>query len=91
MIIRVIEKNGKWEHETYCIDTDKLDPNNPVEAAVLKELKKDAKRKKRRSEIHVCFDAYDNDLYDGDPATMSSKVVVKTDEQVLWLSVDYDG
>ncbi len=89
-MVRLIVKQGKWEPETFCIDPDKLDKGNPVDALILKELSKEAKRKRKRTSIHLGFDA-SGDEYDGDIAAISNDAIVENDELVLWLTIDYCG
>ncbi len=92
-MIRVIEKNGKYEQTTYCIDPDKLNPENPVDAKILKELKKISKRKRKPSEIHVYFEVEYSPETDGEEFGISNCANVANDENddlVIWLEIDYN-
>lgn len=92
-MIRVIEKNGKWEQTTFCIDPDQLEADNPVDAAILKELKKISKRKRKPSEVHMYFPVEYSEETDGEIFEVSNSAHCKhgeNDDLVIWLEIDYN-
>lgn len=85
MIVAVTEQFHDYEKQKYCIDTAKLDPNNEVDALILKECKK------KSLQLEVFIDATNRD--DGDDIGVTQKAKVKkpkTIDRSLELTIFFD-
>lgn len=91
MILTVIEYDHDHEPEIYEIDTDKLNPENPVDAAIIETLK----GKPPESRSYYCrVDAkgWDdkNSPFKGHEPEISHDAKVDSDKKELILKIDFD-
>jgi aspartate oxidase len=89
MILAVTELFHDHEATQYFIDTEKLDPKNCVDAAILKECKKKAKQ------LNVFVDATnweDNPAFLGEPGVSAKACKKKADQidKTLNLEIYFD-
>lgn len=89
MFLAVTEHYHDYEPTKYFLDTEKLDPNNYVDALILNECKKKPKQ------IKVVVDASnweDNPKFTDEPGVSPKAKVKKIDQidKALELSIDFD-
>ena len=85
MILAVTERFHDYEPNSYYVDTDKLDPKNPVDALVLKKCKTKSKK------LSVYIDA--TDWEDDDPGISGKAIFKKSPEKIdraLDLTIYFD-